>query len=288
MSIPAFGKHWPTVALAAGTLLLTLNLVSLHSRADLLGAVNPLAVAVAPKIAPKTQARRCQDASSSRFYSQSGKDKYLLEQFFQNVCNGWYIEMGALDGQMFSNSLYFNEALDWKGLLVEANPINYASLIKNRQHELVTPVNAAVCDKEQEVHWVSKAAVGGIVEFAAEKFKKAWWNETLIKNADVIKCLPLNQIVRDANLATDGHAFFDFFSLDVEGGEYDVLKAIDFDILAFGVIFYEADESNPLKNVAIRMFLESKGYPFVVNYERSNWHVNINFASIYENIVHNN
>jgi hypothetical protein len=37
----------------------------------------------------------------------------------------------------------------------------------------------------------------------------------------------------------NGVYFFGFYSLDVEGGKYDVLKAIDFDTLAFGVIFYE-------------------------------------------------
>jgi FkbM family methyltransferase len=293
MSLRAFGKHWPAVVFASTLLLLTLNIVSvsLFSRADLSTEASHFLRTISPPASlftPKTQARRCQDASPSQFHSQSGEDKYLIENFFKNVCGGSYIEMGALDGSTFSNSFYFNKALSWKGLLVEANPINYAKLIKNRQHELVTPVNAAVCDKEQEIHWVSKGAVGGIVEFASEGFKKTWWNETLIRNADVIKCLPLDQIIRDANLATNGHAFFDFFSLDVEGGEYDVLKAIDFDTLAFGVIFYEVDGSNPLKNVAVRLFLESKGYPFVVNYERSNWHVNTNFASIYENIVHNN
>lgn len=196
--------------------------------------------------------------------------------------------MGALDGETYSNSLYFNQALNWKGLLVEASPINYAKLIEKRQDELVPPVNAAVCDKEQDIHWISKGPVGGIVEFAPEGFKKRWWNEKTIKNAEVIKCLPLNKIISNANITTNGHAFFDFFSLDVEGGEYDVLKAINFDTLAFGVIFYETDEHNALKNMITREFLESKGYPFVTHYERSNWHININFFSIYEDIVHDN
>ena len=196
--------------------------------------------------------------------------------------------MGALDGKRYSNSYYFNKALNWMGLLVEASPENYAKLIENRQNELVSPVNAAVCDKEQDIHWISKGAVGGIVEFAPESFKKQQWDENLINNADVIKCLPLNQIIIDANITTDGHAFFDFFSLDVEGGEYDVLKSINFDTLAFGVIFYETDEHNALKNMIVREFLESKGYPFVIYHERSNWHMNINFASIYDGIVHDN
>ena len=44
------------------------------------------------------------------------------------------------------------------------------------------------------------------------------------------------------------------------GGELEVLKSIDFDVLSFGVIFYEIDQfDNHLKNMIIRSFLESKG-----------------------------
>ena len=173
---------------------------------------------------PKTQARRCNKTDDSiskiAFSSQSREDEFLLNEFFHNVCGGRYIEMGALDGERYSNSLFFNRALDWKGLLVEADPNNYKKLIENRKNELVTPVHAAVCDKKQDVHWVSYAhggAVGGILEFAPKHFKDQWWNEKLIRNAPVIKCLPLNDIVRNANIDENGHAFFDFFSLDVEG-----------------------------------------------------------------------
>ena len=74
----------------------------------------------------------------------------------------------------------------------------------------------------------------------------------MIENAVVIKCLPLNRIISDANITTDGHAFFDFYSLDVEGGEYDVLRAINFDMLAFGVIFYEKDDTTRLKRLKTR------------------------------------
>jgi FkbM family methyltransferase len=296
MSTRTLANRLPVMALAVlGILLLThyhLSMISSlggsfssNEASHLLRTISPPAL-----FTPKTQAHRCRgvDETASEFHSQSGEDKYLIENFFKNVCGGSYIEMGALDGQKYSNSFYFNKARDWKGLLVEANPMNYARLIENRQNELVTPVHAAVCDKEQDVHWISAGAMGGIVEFAPEGFKKQWWNGKMIENAVVIKCLPLNQIISDANITTDGHAFFDFYSLDVEGGEYDVLRAINFDTLAFGVIFYETDEYNTVKNSVVRTLLESKGYPFVAHYQRSNWHININFHSIYHNIVHDN
>jgi hypothetical protein len=129
----------------------------------------------------RTRARRCNITQNSMYRSQRGEDKFLLERFFNNVCGGTYIEMGALDGITYSNSFYFNGALDWKGVLIEANPNNYKKLVLNRQFELVTPIHAAVCDKEKDVHWVSRnagnGATGGIFEFAPKEFQEKWWSK---------------------------------------------------------------------------------------------------------------
>lgn len=52
----------------------------------------------------------------------------------------------------------------------------------------------------------------------------------------------------------------DLLSLDVEGAEFEVLKTIDFKKQQFGVIFYEADEHNALKNEMMKSMLEANGY----------------------------
>lgn len=47
---------------------------------------------------------------------------------------GFFIEVGALDGETFSNTLYFEKSLGWKGLLIEPNPESFAQLSsKNRK-----------------------------------------------------------------------------------------------------------------------------------------------------------
>jgi hypothetical protein len=42
--------------------------------------------------------------------------------------DGFFLEAGALDGQLFSNSLLFEMLLGWRGLLVEAVPSEYSKL----------------------------------------------------------------------------------------------------------------------------------------------------------------
>ena len=71
----------------------------------------------------------------------------------------------------------------------------------------------------------------------------------------------------------------DFFSLDVE---FEVIKTVDFSSVQFGVIFYEADTHNPMKNEAMKTFLEAKGYPFRTHVTGSNFHVNSRWHEIYD------
>ena len=52
----------------------------------------------------------------------------------------------------------------------------------------------------------------------------------------------------------------DFLSLDVEGAEFEVLKTIDFTAQQFGVIFYEADPHNVVKNEIVKSYLEARVY----------------------------
>ena len=44
------------------------------------------------------------------------------------------MECGAYDGESLSNTLYFEKTRHWKGLLIEANPNNYAKLKKKNRN----------------------------------------------------------------------------------------------------------------------------------------------------------
>jgi hypothetical protein len=95
------------------------------------------------------------------FKSQSREDRHLLNTFFMGICNGTYVEVGGLDGVLFSNTFAFNMKLGWKGVLIEGNPDLVERLKINRPNELLT-LNSAVCSTPQTVHYVKKDAVGDI------------------------------------------------------------------------------------------------------------------------------
>jgi hypothetical protein len=243
--------------------------------------------------------------------SQSEEDVWLL-RWFNGLCGGRYIEMGGLDGVRYSNSYVFDFAFGWKGLMVEVTPTSFEKLKMNRPRNVL--VNAGICESRRKVHYFgetgkylhndnisltvsapssysfSGVAAAGIVEFAAPEFREKFWTSLKpdLSNTIEIECVPLQDIF-DQHFRSDFHdgsLFFDFFSLDVEGAEYHVLKSIDYTKISFGVLFLEADPTNEKKNTAIRSFLESKGYIFLQESKRSYWFVNPSFNEIYEHVLH--
>jgi hypothetical protein len=176
----------------------------------------------ATKVSFKTNAYKCPyiTPDPKMMTSQFKEDHYLLK-IFSGICNGTYVEMGALDGVRYSNTHVFHKELGWKGVLVEISPRNFAKLEKNRPNELAL-VHAGVCAKEGMVHFMEMAngAVSGVWEFAMPSFRDQWWKGKTIADATPIRCVPLRTI-----LADQGPAFFaDFFSLDVEGAELQALS----------------------------------------------------------------
>ena len=51
-----------------------------------------------------------------KFYSQYKQDEILYNKYFNRVKDGYFIEIGAHDGSYLSNTLFYEETLNWKGL----------------------------------------------------------------------------------------------------------------------------------------------------------------------------
>jgi len=187
--------------------------------------------------------------------------RYLLETFFPDAYNGTYVELGALDGQAFSNTAALHTAFGWRGLMIEASPDMYAKLTVNRTGDVC--VNAAICDESRMVHYVSASepngdGVRGIWEFMHESFRARWHPNANIDAQPLVPCLPLADVF-DAL----GVLHVNFFSLDVEGAELAVLRTVDFARVTFDVICVEADGANEAKDAAVVAMLEGAGYRLV-------------------------
>ncbi len=168
--------------------------------------------------------------------SQSREDLFLSENYFFKRTGGTFLELGALDGLMYSNSYYFERHLGWRGVLIEGSPVLYKKLRVNRP-EAIT-VNAMICAEPRQLHWIETSnAIGGAWELMQEGFKK---DKHPTMTDEKVAGLPTVPCVRlDSVMAKFGVTHVDLFSLDVEGAELSVLQAIDFNRFSASVIVSE-------------------------------------------------
>ncbi|KAK4535358.1 hypothetical protein CDCA_CDCA04G1383 [Cyanidium caldarium] len=219
-----------------------------------------------------------------------------------------FLELGALDGNTFANTFALESLAHWRGVLVEANPRAYRELVLNRPHAVC--VHAAICaphasvdfvhhpgtsvepcpsqrtrDALPYVHYLQHrhddyGAVDGILEFMSEDFFRHFYSDLHHVDASTcVACTTLDAVLHwlpaSAPLQRDpdGRLYIDYFSLDVEGAELQVLHSLDFDRVHFYVISVEAGGTNTSKDAAVRDLLISQGYIFHSQYGRSDWFV---------------
>ena len=131
--------------------------------------------------------------------------------FFKGKRNGVFVEIGALNGFTFSNTLQLNCCLGWTGLLIEGSTNNYKGLVANmHMRPGATAIHAAVCSPPQRTVEFAEGRSGkvsGVVAEAARGFKAKWWGQ--VPNVRKEPCEPMAALFRNLK-------HIDFWSLDVE------------------------------------------------------------------------
>jgi hypothetical protein len=225
-----------------------------------------------------------------------GENVDAIEHFFWGKKGGISIELGAIDGSAATMSMthVFESELYWKRIIIEGNPV-WADKMRTHSPRAFA-VNAAICEKEQTVHYVNEAYVSGIIEFMDDKFlsrfhKKLrgaekipgdatsidWESSDVMKNGIVtpISCIPLSTILKFAKIT-----HVNFFLLDVEGGELAILRSIDWGSVKFDVLAVETEAAfRPQGYIAqVKDFMLTKGYTHYADKGRNSWFTHPEFT----------
>lgn len=175
----------------------------------------------------------------------------LVDRIFKQKRNGFFIECGAMDGEGRSNTLFFERNRGWNGLLIEGNILNYQQLKARNRKSYAIPACASIHPYPEKVNFNLDTNMGRVFR-GIDDIKWAKKNKRKINLAQT-QCFPLYSMLLAMNRTT-----VDYFSLDVEGNELDVLKTIPFDKVDIKVMSVEILHG-PGK-LALKQFLESKGY----------------------------
>lgn len=205
------------------------------------------------------------------YYSQCGEDKFLNDFIFKNKTNGVYIELGAIDGVLYSNTKFFEDTLNWTGILIEPNPFPFKYLQYQRPKNYLFN-DLVSCNKDPLKYRYFEngfSAVSGVESTLPQKHMISWFesddNAVLACKQDSILLHPktLSEIVKTTNFT-----HIDLLSLDVEGHEYEVLLSWDFSI-PIDVILIEMLGDQPEKDELCRKILIEHNYKCLTKYKHN-------------------
>ena len=194
------------------------------------------------------------------YYSQSGEDEFLNDTYFNNKRDGIYIELGALDGILYSNTKFFQDQLGWKGILIEPHPYKFQHLKKNRPNNYL--FNKLVsCETENVVFRYfldNYSGVSGVEKtLPSEHFNNFFNTIHEPQGRIIIKPTPFTEIIKHTDIK-----HVDLLSLDVEGHEYEVLSSWDFSIPIDVILIETLGGSQCEKEEQCRQLLIKNGYKF--------------------------
>jgi len=187
---------------------------------------------------PSTLPYNLKAGTNLRTYSQWGQDTLLLP-ILSKIQKGFFVESGAYDGEYMSNTLLY-EQLGWNGLLVEPHPPTFATLMsKNRRAHTyqgcLSPTAEPMVLKFNGGDGVGHSVDGKDGEFTVD-------------------AQPLNTLMDQM-----GQKTVDFWSLDIEGSEAEVLGATDFKRLEVGILLVEMNKSEKI-NQDINAVMNKEGF----------------------------
>lgn len=172
------------------------------------------------------------------FYSQAGQDQWVLEMT-KNKKSGYFVDLGAYDGVNYSNTFYLEKNLGWNGICVEADPLNYKELTRNRN---------CVCEN------VAVNDYTGFVNFSSSDM-----GGKIVNNSDIVITCDLLENILIRNQSPE---FIDYLSIDIEGNEIKVLEKFPFNRWKFGLITVEHNLycEGDYNKIRIMEILTNNGY----------------------------
>lgn len=191
------------------------------------------------------------------YKSQFGQDKWLIENVFKGKTSGYFIDCGAGDPFNGSNTYTLEKFFDWSGVAIDINMGNNRFWLNGKDEPKPTrscSVVRALLSHEAGL-WeniVPGGGTTGVLNDSSNKYIKG----NIDKNgAFLMPTHTLTQVLDAINAPLD----IDFFSLDVEGHELNVLQGLDttkYTINTLCIEYHRVHQHNP----ALETWLNKEGY----------------------------
>lgn len=192
-------------------------------------------------------------------YSQEGEDM-ILRRIFNDKKSGFFVDVGAFHPSRFSNTFYFYKQ-GWRGINIDAMPDSMDKFNKQRSRDINIEVPIASKKQILKYYAFNEPALNTFSgELAKERDGKDGYRVLFEKD---IETFTLTEVL-DKYMPKDVKEI-DFFSIDVESLDYDVLISNDWNKYKPKIILIEdlKFDINNLSKSDIVSFLSDKDYKFL-------------------------
>jgi FkbM family methyltransferase len=159
--------------------------------------------------------------------------------------SGFFLEAGANDGLLFSNTAYLERYCGWTGILVEAIPHKFVECVRNRPGSIVE--HGALVSSGFQADFVEMryenlmSFAPGIADIDAIEQVHHGGKHLLGSERKLSDCRFLAPAVTLAGILHKHQVrSIDFMVLDLEGAELEALKGLDFSACRVDRILIEA------------------------------------------------
>jgi FkbM family methyltransferase len=165
-----------------------------------------------------------------KYFSQIGEDEFLDNHVFGGMNGGTFVDIGAHDGVTFSNTYFFEKKRGWNGVCVEPIPEMFAKLKESRN---AVAINACISNKKGKQKFLQVTGAGNAEMFSGilEKYDKRHLERVkkeIKERKGKSKIITVPTLLISEILAEQNITHVDYFNIDTEGGELEILKTIDF------------------------------------------------------------
>ncbi len=174
------------------------------------------------------------------YRNETLNDRWIVEQVFPGVRQGYFVEVGAANGKAASSCYVLETELDWRGICIEPHDDFFAELVHNRPNSFCESV--CLSDRFEQVEFRMAGGVDGLAYCSGvqQNLTQKWGSDEILAQGELRlkQAVPLVEILKKY----DAPKVMDYLAIDIEGSEYKVLKDFPFEEYAFRALTIETDE----------------------------------------------
>ena len=196
--------------------------------------------------------------------SQFGEDKFILDLFDKDY-RGKYLDLGCYHPTRHSNTHILYQS-GWTGINIDLNPLTIELFNFMRPKDFNYNIGISNSEEEKELYFINEFNTQNTLDKNQLNFLK---NHHNVKDREILKSKLKTKKLETILLDNNFHNI-DFFNIDIEGHELEVIESIDFDKFKFKYICIEMIQHNEIsvnRSKKIKDILNNNDFIIVKKFE---------------------